>query len=453
MQSAVHKKERKREVNLTEGSIWKSLLLFFIPLLLGSFIQTLYSMVDAAMVGRFVGETALSAVGGTDYMIIVLYVGLYSGLSTGANVVISHLYGAGEKKELSTTMDTAMSIGLITGLVLAVFSFLLTPWMLELMKNPADTMRESIVYLQVYSLGIPAMVVYNMGAGILRGVGDSNSPTIVLAVSSALNIVLDAVLIILFPFGVAGAAAATVIAQLAAAVWIFLLIEKRQKENQERKRLPDRRAAGRILRIGLPTAVQSMTYSIANIITQVFVNGFGSRYVASWAVFGKVDSIYWMIASTFGIAVTTLIGQNYGAHQYKRVKQSLTQSTVMSLIFTAAFVMAIWIFARPVSYLFSDSEELVELSVWMARSFAPYYFTYAGIEPLSAVLRGIGEVTAPTIIMAVGICGVRILWLFLAIPYFGSFYSLLLVYPVSWVPAEILFIWYYLVWGRRKIAE
>ncbi|MDO4616724.1 MAG: MATE family efflux transporter [Lachnospiraceae bacterium] len=438
---------------MTDGSIWKSLIVFFIPLLFGSFIQTLYSMVDAMMVGRFVGERALSAVGGTDYMIIVLYIGLYSGLATGANVVISQLFGAGERKKLFRTIDTAMVIGLIFGLLLGAASIAATPRMLEIMNNPADTMTDSIIYLRVYSFGIPALVVYNMGAGILRGLGDAKSPTLVLAVSSVLNIILDAVLILLFSMGVGGAAAATVIAQCIAAVWMFCMLEKRMKAAEARKRRPDGYACRRILQIGLPAALQSMTYSVANIITQVFVNGFGSRTVAAWAVFGKVDSVYWMVVSTFGIAVTTLIGQNYGAGKYDRVKKSLKQSTFMSLLFTAVFAVLIWVFARQMFYLFNNNEELVELGVWMARSFAPFYLAYAGIETMSAVLRGTGEITAPTVIMVGGICGVRLAWLFYAVPYFGTFYSLMLVYPVSWVVAEGLFLGYYLLRGRKKLER
>ncbi len=484
-------------MNLTEGVIWKSLLLFFLPLLFGSFVQTLYSMVDAMMVGRFVGETALSAVGGTDYMLIVLYIGLYSGLSTGANIVISQLFGAGREKELYRTSRTAMWIGLAFGVLLGIASYALTPAALEWLKNPADTMQEAVAYLQVYSVGIPAMVIYNMGAGILRGVGDSQSPTAVMVVSSVLNIVLDGLLIIVIPLGAAGAAAATVLAQIAAAVWIFAMTEKRMKQYREGKNLPPcavqnhagqnentkqngnteividigknspagrnifadekrdfgKKAAAKILKIGIPAALQSMTYSIANIITQVFVNGFGSGTVAAWAVFGKVDSIFWMAANTFGIAVTTYMGQNYGAGKYDRVRKGLRQGTFMIFLFTAGFTVFLWLFAGPMYRLFNNNEDLIELGVWMARNFAPFYFSYVGIETFSAVLRGIGEIKAPTFIMVGGICGVRILWLYLAVPYFQTFYSLMLVYPVSWIVSEVLFMSYFLIWGRKKISD
>lgn len=313
--------EREKVNQITEGVIWKQLLLFFFPIVFGTFFQQIYNTADTIVVGRFVGKQALAAVGGSASQIANLIVGFFVGLSSGAAVVISQFYGAKDKKNLSKALHTAFAFSIAAGIVLTVVGIFLTRPALLLMKTPADVVEDSAVYLHIYFGGMVFNLVYNMGAAILRAVGDSKRPLYVLIITCVLNIILDLLFVVAFGMGVTGVAVATVTSQVISALIVTVMLLKTReiyvlKINQIRF---DRRMLFSVLRIGIPAGLESVMYNISNIVIQVFVNNLGTDTVAAWGTLGKIDALFWMVINAFAISITTFVGQNFGAGKYHRL--------------------------------------------------------------------------------------------------------------------------------------
>ena len=318
--------EKEKVNQITEGVIWKQLLLFFFPIVFGTFFQQIYNTADTIVVGRFVGKQALAAVGGSASQIANLIVGFFVGLSSGAAVVISQFYGAKDKKNLSKALHTAFAFSIAAGIVLTVVGIFLTRPALLLMKTPADVVEDSAVYLHIYFGGMVFNLVYNMGAAILRAVGDSKRPLYVLIITCVLNIILDLLFVVAFGMGVTGVAVATVTSQVISALIVTVMLLKTReiyvlKINQIRF---DRRMLFSVLRIGIPAGLESVMYNISNIVIQVFVNNLGTDTVAAWGTLGKIDAIFWMVINAFAISITTFVGQNFGAGKYHRMRKSVS---------------------------------------------------------------------------------------------------------------------------------
>ena len=312
--------EKEKVNQITEGVIWKQLLLFFFPIVFGTFFQQIYNTADTIVVGRFVGKQALAAVGGSASQIANLIVGFFVGLSSGAAVVISQFYGAKDKKNLSKALHTAFAFSIAAGIVLTVVGIFLTRPALLLMKTPADVVEDSAVYLHIYFGGMVFNLVYNMGAAILRAVGDSKRPLYVLIITCVLNIILDLLFVVAFGMGVTGVAVATVTSQVISALIVTVMLLKTReiyvlKINQIRS---NRRMLFSVLRIGIPAGLESVMYNISNIVIQVFVNNLGTDTVAAWGTLGKIDALFWMVINAFAISITTFVGQNFGAGKYHR---------------------------------------------------------------------------------------------------------------------------------------
>ena len=309
--------------NITEGVIWKQLLLFFFPLLFGTFFQQLYNTVDAVVVGQFVGKEALAEVGGASAMIINIFVGFFVGISAGATVTISQFFGGKRMKEVREAIHTAIALAIAGGIIIMVIGMILAPSVLTLMKTPEETMEGSVLYLRIYFCGMIGNLIYNIGSGILRAMGDSKKPLYFLIASCLVNVVLDIVLVAAAKMGVAGVALATILSQAFSAVLVCGTLVKFPEEY--RLRLKSIRFHGwvfkRIIAIGLPAGCQSLMYSLSNALIQANVNSFGTDTVAAWTAYGKIDSLFWMVVNAFGIAVTTFVGQNYGAGCYQRIKK------------------------------------------------------------------------------------------------------------------------------------
>lgn len=292
---------------ITEGVIWKQLLIFFFPIVVGTLFQQLYNTADAIIVGRFIGKEALASVGGSAAVLANLVIGFFTGLSAGATVIISQFYGAGDKTNLHKALHTAYAFCLIFGVVISIAGYLSAPWLLKITKTPADIFDDSSLYLRIYFAGILFILVYNMGSSILRAVGDSKRPLYYLIVCSFLNIALDILFVVFLHTGIAGAAIATLISQ---AVSAFLVTRALMTSRDILKlKLREIRIDFNILKsefkIGLPSGLQSAMYSITNIIIQSALNDFGTDTVAAWAVYGKLDATFWTICGAFGIAITT----------------------------------------------------------------------------------------------------------------------------------------------------
>lgn len=430
---------------ITEGVIWKQLLIFFFPIVIGTFFQQIYNTADSIVVGRFVGKEALAAVGGSVNQIVNLVVEVFVGLTSGASVIVAQFYGAKDKKNLNKTLHTSYAFGIVTGFVVAVVGLLVTNTVLELMKTPQELMADSRLYLHIYFCGMIFNIIYNMGASILRAVGDSRRPLYVLMVTCGLNIVLDILLVVIFRLGVMGVAIATVSCQGISSILVTAMLMKEHPLFQLKLREIRfyRVSLNSVLRIGIPAALEATMYTIANLIIQVFVNELGTDTVAAWGTFAKIDAVYWMVVNAFGISITTFVGQNYGAGKVKRMRKSVGICLGMSYAGAILVSGALYALADPLYRLFTTDENVVRIGVDMMHFLLPSYFMYVVIGILSGALRGAGRVLVPMLLTCGGVCLIRIVWMFGVFPGHPGINTIMLSYPVSWGITAVLFIIYY----------
>lgn len=439
---------------ITEGVIWKQLLIFFFPILFGTFFQQLYNAADAMIVGRFVGKEALSAVGGGTGTLIQLLVGFFVGVSSGASVIISQYYGAKREEMVGYAVHTAIAFSILAGLVMMVGGILAAPAVLRAMDTPADVLEPSILYIRIYFAGVVGNLVYNMGAGILRAVGDSKRPLYFLIASCLTNIILDVVFVVILRMGVAGAALATILSQaLSAVLVIWVLIRTEDMHHLDIRRIGiDGRMFGRIIRIGLPAGLSSVMYSSSNVLIQSGINALGTDSVAAWTAYSKIDCIFWMIVSAFGISATTFVGQNYGAGKLDRVRKGIRTCTAMSLITTVVISAMLYFVGIHFYSLFTKDAAVVEIGIKMLRYLVPTYITYVVIEIFSGSLRGVGDCWMPTVISCLGICVLRVLWNLFVVPIKPDMYTIMFSYPLTWTVTSTMYILYYLFFSRLKIV-
>lgn len=430
---------------ITEGVIWKQLLIFFFLIVIGTFFQQIYNTADSIVVGRFVGKEALAAVGGSVNQIVNLVVEVFVGLTSGASVIVAQFYGAKDKKNLNKTLHTSYAFGIVIGFVVAVVGLLVTNTVLELMKTPQELMADSRLYLHIYFCGMIFNIIYNMGASILRAVGDSRRPLYVLMVTCGLNIVLDILLVVIFRLGVMGVAIATVSCQGISSILVTAMLMKEHPLFQLKLREIRfyRVSLNSVLRIGIPAALEATMYTIANLIIQVFVNELGTDTVAAWGTFAKIDAVYWMVVNAFGISITTFVGQNYGAGKVKRMRKSVGICLGMSYAGAILVSGALYALAGPLYRLFTTDENVVRIGVDMMHFLLPSYFMYVVIGILSGALRGAGRVLVPMLLTCGGVCLIRIVWMFGVFPGHPGINTIMLSYPVSWGITAVLFIIYY----------
>lgn len=430
---------------ITEGVIWKQLLIFFFPIMLGTLFQQLYNTADAVVVGRFVGTKALAAVGGSTGQITNLIVNFFVSLASGATVIIARYYGAKNKKDLNDTLHTAAALSIVGGIITTIIGIALAPVLLEMMKTPADVMQDSVTYLRIYFAGIIFVFIYNVGSAILRAVGDSTRPLYYLIVCCFINIFLDILLVVGFGMGVAGAAIATVISQVVSAV---LVVHTLMKSTDMYRLHPKEIRFHRfllisIVTIGLPAGIQSIMYNISNIIIQTSLNNLGTDTMAAYTAFGKIDAIYWMISGAFSVSIVTFIGQNYGAGKYDRMKKSVKVCLFLDFIASLLVSALLLLLGRYLLQLFTTDPEVIEIGMEIIQIIAPSYVLFIFIEILSSALRGMGNVLVPMIMTCTGVCILRILWIFLAVPHWPGVRTILMSYPISWGLTAVLFIIYY----------
>ena len=374
-----------------------------------------------------------------------LVVEVFVGLTSGASVIVAQFYGAKDKKNLNKTLHTSYAFGIVTGFVVAVVGLLVTNTVLELMKTPQELMADSRLYLHIYFCGMIFNIIYNMGASILRAVGDSRRPLYVLMVTCGLNIVLDILLVVIFRLGVMGVAIATVSCQGISSILVTAMLMKEHPLFQLKLREIRfyRVSLNSVLRIGIPAALEATMYTIANLIIQVFVNELGTDTVAAWGTFAKIDAVYWMVVNAFGISITTFVGQNYGAGKVKRMRKSVGICLGMSYAGAILVSGALYALAGPLYRLFTTDENVVRIGVDMMHFLLPSYFMYVVIGILSGALRGAGRVLVPMLLTCGGVCLIRIVWMFGVFPGHPGINTIMLSYPVSWGITAVLFIIYY----------
>lgn len=443
----------KEKNQITEGVIWKQIIVFFFPIMIGTLFQQLYNTADAVIVGRFVGKEALASVGGSVTALTNLVIGFFTGLSSGATVIISQYYGARDRENVQKGLHTAYAISIAMGLGVSAIGWFGTPWILRMMNTPAEILTDSILYLRIYFAGLIATLIYNMGSAIMRAVGDSRRPLYYLMVCCVLNILLDVAFVVGLDMGIAGAAIATVISQVISAILVTFSLMRAYTDIKlyPREIGFDRLTLKREIRIGLPSAIQTCIYNISNIIIQAAVNGFGTDTAAAWGAYGKMDAIFWSVTSAFGIAVATFAGQNYGAGKGERVYKSIRSGMIMALIVCGSIQIVILLGCHPLLSIFTTDKTVVAIGVAMIIKLVPAYTIAIVTEVLLGALRGLGDVLVPTLITLASIGLVRLPWIMLLLPRYHHVDILLYSYIISWSVTAVCMVFYYFYRKKRRV--
>ncbi len=430
-----------RDTDMTEGNIWMHMLRFSIPMAVGLLFQQLYNTVDTLVVGQFVGQAAQAAVGSTG-PIINTVVGFCAGLATGASVVISQRYGAHDQDGLGKAVHTTIAVTFLLSLIATGIGQLIIPPMLRFMQTPDDVMEESACYLSIYFAGVAGILFYNIGGGILRAVGDSRRPLIFLILSACLNTVLDLLFVLAFGMGVDGVAYATVLSQIVSAVLILVVLTREQRGYGLRWRQLriDRASLVSILRLGLPSSIQSAITSFSNVFVQSYINAFGSACMAGYGVYGKIDAFALIPVQSISMSSTTFVGQNWGAQKISRAREGVRTATVMSLISTAVLGILVFVLARPLMGFFSPEPEVIDYGVRFIHIVTPFYITICFNQIYSGALRGVGDATMPTVIMLISFVVFRQIYLAVTKALGAGFLAVALAYPVGWILCSTLLI-------------
>ena len=438
---------------MTEGVIWKSILFFSLPLIAGNIMQQLYNTADSLIVGRYVGDTALAAVGSSGSIGFFMMAFMW-GASTGSGVIISRYYGAKDRTNLTKAVHTTILLSVVIGAAIAVLGIALSRVFLQILGCPEDLLDSAVLYIRLFFAGMIFNAIYNMAAGILNAVGNSRRTLVYLLVSSVTNIILDLLFVAVFKWGVAGAAIATDISQLVSAVLILIYLFRVNDiyalSLKELKWSP--LAARQIIRTGFPTAIQNSVLAISNLLIQAGVNASGTMAVAGFTACIKVDGFNILPVMSFSLAATTFVGQNIGAGKMDRVKKGTVTALIMCVIYSAVISTVMILFRRPIISLFSESEEVIGYGVQCLMALAPYYVLLALIHSLAGAVRGSGHTVPPMVIILISMCVYRIAWIEIAAPLIGTINGVFLTYSTSFVVGAALMVGYTLR-GRWLIPK
>ena len=436
---------------MTRGSIWLQLIQFALPMTVGLIFQQLYNTVDSIIVGQFVNKQALAAVGSTSSIINTL-VGFSAGLSTGSSVIISQRYGAKDEPGLRSAVSTTLSLTFLLSVVLTLLSVFLVDPLLRMQATPEDVLPEASTYLRIYFLGLTGLLVYNMGSGILRAVGDSRRPLYFLIFSAFLNTVLDLLFVIKFDMGVAGVAYATIIAQFISALLVLLVLTLEHAPygihwKELRLHLP---TLSKILSVGLPSGIQQALTSFSNVFVQSYINHFGSACMAGWSSCNKLDAFLTIPMQSIALASTTFVGQNYGANQLPRAREGVKKAQILSVGITLFLSAMIMIFARPLSSLISPDADVLDYSEKFIHIMSPFYFAMCFNQTYAGALRGIGKAKAPMFIMLFSFVLFRQIYLYVVKLLGNNLNFIALAYPVGWVMCSLLLM---VVYHRSELCR
>lgn len=432
-------KKRTNSVLMTEGVIWKQLIFFSIPLLIGNLFQQLYNTVDSVVVGRFIGSAALAAVGSSN-SVINLIIGMFMGIAVGAGVIISQYYGAKNAEKMSWAVHTSIALSIVGGILLTAAGVAFSPAILRWMKTPEEVLPESVLYFRIFFLGSLFNLLYNMGAGILRAVGDSRRPLYYLCVSSAVNIVLDLLFVRQFGMGVDGVAYATVLSQMISALLTMgALLRTDDIYRLELKKLRiDFRMMKRILALGVPSGVQQSIISLSNVIVQANVNVFGAMAMAGFGAYNKIDGFIVLPLQSFCMAATTFTGQNIGAGKPERVKKGMKQGMAICLVYTVLISVALYFECHKILEIFSSDQSVIGYGNITMTIMVPFYVLLATHQILMGTLRGAGK-SMQTMLISVGnMCILRMIYINLLVPLFPSYAAVMWGYPITWTTTVLM---------------
>ena len=425
---------RQGDTDMTTGSIPRHLIRFSIPLLIGNLFQQLYNTVDSIVVGNYVGHEALAAVGCTTPIVNML-IGLFVGLASGAGVVISQYYGARDREKLPLAVHTTVTLTLIMCAVLTMLGVLATPLLLRLMDTPADVLPAAAEYLRIYFWGVSGVLLYNIGAGILRAVGDSTRPLYFLIFSALTNTVLDVLFVKYFSMGIAGAAIATVISQCLSAILVMGVLSRSTADYRVDFRCLGlhSRILGKICTVGIPSSLQLAVTSFSNIFVQGYINRFESACMAGWAAYAKIDAFAMLPLMSLSIAITTFVGQNLGAGDLKRAKAATRYGTIMGFVMMLVLLAPLMLFAPQLTSLFNDEPEVLRYGTWFIRVISPFYLLFSVNQVYLGTLRGAGNTKAAMLICLGCYVVFRQIYLFVSYRLGGGLLAVTLGYPAGWI--------------------
>lgn len=436
---------------MTDGSIARLIITFSIPLLIGNVFQQLYNTVDSIVVGKYVGKQALAAVGCTGPIINML-IALFTGLAGGASVVISQYYGAKDREKLHDSVHTAMAFTLVLCVVLTLLGVWLVPYLLRLMDTPEEVFAEAVVYLRIYFAGLAGLLLYNIGSGILRAVGDSTNPLYFLIFSTVTNTVLDLLFVAVFDMGIAGAAIATIAAQFMSAILTLRLLWRSKEDYRivAREIRLNTRIFSRICAIGIPTAIQMSITAFSNIFVQGYINRFDTNCIAGWTAYNKIDAFAMQPMMSLSLAIATFVGQNIGAGKMDRAEKGTRTGLKIGFTIMISLLIPIMIFARQLTSLFNDDPEVLRYGTLFLRLCSPFYVCLCVNQVFSGFLRGVGDTRATMLIMLGSFVAFRQLYLFTVYRLGGSIIPIALGYPMGWITCSSLLLVYYRSGHWRK---
>ncbi len=433
MQEDSKSRQKKYEIDMVSGPLAKKILLFAVPLMLSSMLQLMFNAADIIVVGHFAGSESLAAVGSTTSL-INLITNLFVGLSIGANVVVANAYGAGRHEEIKDTLHTAMMLALISGAIVLAVGAVFAPDFLRMMSSPADVIGLASVYLRIYFLGMPALMVYNFGAAMLRAIGDTKRPLYYLLFAGIVNVVLNLILVIGFDLGVVGVAVATAVSQyISAGLVLRCMIKEKGCLHFEFSSL--RLNIGkmlRIMKIGIPAGLQGIVFSLSNVVIQSSINSFGSIVMAGSAASNNIEGFVYMAMNAFHQTAITFSGQNYGAGKLKRVDKVLGFCLLFVTLTGLGLGLLAVFFAEPLLGIYSTDALVIEAGIIRMKYVCTLYFLCGIMDVCVGVLRGMNRAVLPMIVSIVGACGLRLLWIATVFQEYKTIEALYVAYPVTW---------------------
>ncbi len=420
---------------ILEGNVFTNMLIFSFPIILTGVLQLLYNAADVIVVGRYAGSNSLAAVGATGSL-INLFTNLFIGLSSGTSVCVAHFTGAKNSNAVSKSVHTSVGISLLSGVFLTILGLFLSKFMLEIMSTPDEIINEATLYMQIIFLGMPASLLFNFGAAILRASGDTKTPLIFLSVSGIINVILNLVFVIIFKFNAAGVGIATIISQYISATLIVIHL---MRLNSDCKLNPknikiDKNILLRILKIGLPAGFQGTLFSISNVLIQSSINGFGSQAIAGNSAASNVEGFTYIAMNSFHQSMLTFVGQNVGAKKINRLKKIILTGCAQVTIVGIVLGFVCLFFGNSLLNLYTPGDnEVIAYGLKRMSIILPTYFTCGIMDVIVGALRGMGSSLVPMIVTVVGVCGLRIVWIHTVFEKIPTLECLYTSYPVSWV--------------------
>ena len=437
--------------DLTEGKIASKLFKFLLPILGSSLIQQLYNTVDVYFAGNFIaGSNAMAAVGASG-MIVTLLVGFFNGMSVGSGVVVSKYFGRHDDNMLSCAVHSTVGFAIIGGVLLGILGFIISPYILICMNTPDEILDMASVYIRIYFVSVPALVFYNLGTGVLRATGDSKRPLFFQCIGGILNVIMDYLFIVVLGMGVNGVAYATMFSQYIPAILVFVyLLKTNDKTKISVKQICIHKdILISVIKIGIPAGIQSMVITLSNVVVQSQINNFGTDTIAAFTAYFKVELIMYLPILAFGQAITTFVGQNFGAKKYDRIEKGVRCCLIMGVItsmITSGFVL---MFARNCFAFFNSNPEVIKIGMQFIYINASLYFIYNFLEVFSGAIRGMGNATVPMIIIMFNMCVVRLFVLFFMVKTYHTVVAVAVCYPITWLCTSVCLGVYYLIFKKK----